>query len=38
MANPLWYPALDAKLRRRLLDFVLAVLSQERFDFARVRV
>jgi aminoglycoside phosphotransferase (APT) family kinase protein len=38
MANPLWYPALDAKLRRRLLDFVLETLSQERFDFARVRV
>jgi hypothetical protein len=38
MANPLWYPALDAKLRRRLLDFVLDTLSQERFDFARVSV
>ena len=38
MANPLWYPALDEKLRRRLLDFVLAVLSQERFDFTRVGV
>jgi aminoglycoside phosphotransferase (APT) family kinase protein len=38
MANPLWYPALDAKLRRRLLDFVLGVLAQERFDYARVSV
>jgi hypothetical protein len=36
MANPLWYPALDEKLRRRLLDFVLGVLAQERFDFTRV--
>jgi aminoglycoside phosphotransferase (APT) family kinase protein len=38
MANPLWYPALDGKLRRRLLEFVLQVLSQERFDFTRVSV
>jgi aminoglycoside phosphotransferase (APT) family kinase protein len=38
MANPLWYPALDEKLRRRLLDFVLGALSQERFDFAQVRI
>jgi len=38
MANPLWYPALDEKLRRRLLDFVLGVLAQERFDFTRVSV
>jgi hypothetical protein len=38
MANPLWYPALDEKLRRRLLDFVLDALSQDRFDFTRVRV
>jgi aminoglycoside phosphotransferase (APT) family kinase protein len=38
MANPLWYPALDEKLRRRLLEFVLDALSQDRFDFARVRV
>jgi aminoglycoside phosphotransferase (APT) family kinase protein len=38
MANPLWYPALDETLRRRLLDFVLNVLSEERFDFTRVKV
>jgi aminoglycoside phosphotransferase (APT) family kinase protein len=38
MANPLWYPALDEKLRRRILDFVLNALSQERFDFTRVTV
>jgi aminoglycoside phosphotransferase (APT) family kinase protein len=38
MANPLWYPALDETLRRRLLDFVLEVLAQERFDFTRVKV
>jgi aminoglycoside phosphotransferase (APT) family kinase protein len=38
MANPLWYPNLDEKLRRRLLDFVLDALSQDRFDFAQVRV
>jgi aminoglycoside phosphotransferase (APT) family kinase protein len=35
MANPLWYPALDEKLRRRMLDFVLNVLAEERFDPAR---
>lgn len=35
MANPLWYPALDASLRRRMLDFVRNVLAEERFDPAR---
>jgi aminoglycoside phosphotransferase (APT) family kinase protein len=35
MANPLWYPALDEKLRRRMLEFVLNVLAEERFDPAR---
>jgi aminoglycoside phosphotransferase (APT) family kinase protein len=32
MANPVWYPNLDENLRRRLLDFVLNVLAEERFD------
>jgi hypothetical protein len=36
VANPLWYPNLPAGLRRRVLDFLLAVLSDERFDPARV--
>jgi aminoglycoside phosphotransferase (APT) family kinase protein len=35
MANPLWYPALDAKLRRAMLDFALKVLAAERFDPAQ---
>ncbi len=32
MANPVWYPTLDERLRRRLLDFALNVLAEERFD------
>jgi hypothetical protein len=36
MANPLWYPALDARIRARLLDFVRTVLSQPSFDPSRV--
>jgi aminoglycoside phosphotransferase (APT) family kinase protein len=35
MANPLWYPALEDKLRRRMLGFVRNVLGEERFDPAR---
>jgi aminoglycoside phosphotransferase (APT) family kinase protein len=35
MANPLWYPSLDEKLRRRMLGFVRNVLAEERFDPAR---
>jgi hypothetical protein len=35
MANPLWYPALDERLRRTLLSFVLNVLQDARFDPAR---
>jgi aminoglycoside phosphotransferase (APT) family kinase protein len=31
MANPLWYPALDERLRRRILDFVLQVLDGGEF-------
>ena len=32
MANPVWYPALDDGVRRKLLDFVLNVLAEERFE------
>ncbi len=35
MANPLWYPALDAGVRRKLLNFIQRVLDEERFDPAR---
>ena len=39
MANPVWYPALDERLRHRMLDFVLNVLAAERFEpDARQRV
>jgi hypothetical protein len=32
MANPVWYPALNEGVRRKLLAFVLNVLAEERFD------
>ena len=32
MASPVWYPGLEERLRRRLLDFILNVLTAERFD------
>jgi len=35
MANPLWYPALDAGVRRRLFNFINAVLAEQRFEPAR---
>jgi aminoglycoside phosphotransferase (APT) family kinase protein len=35
MANPIWYPALDERVRRKLLNFVLNVLQEERFDPTR---
>ena len=35
MANPLWYPALEADVRRKMLDFALNVLDAPRFDPAR---
>jgi Phosphotransferase enzyme family len=35
MANPLWYPALEAGVRRQVLDFALNVLDAPRFDPAR---
>ena len=36
MANPVWYPSLEAGLRRRLLGFALNVLAEPRFDPRRV--
>jgi hypothetical protein len=35
MANPLWYPALEAGVRRKVLDFALNVLDAPRFDPAQ---
>jgi hypothetical protein len=35
MANPVWYPALDEALRRKILAFALNVLAAPRFDPAR---
>jgi hypothetical protein len=35
MANPVWYPALDPGVRRKLFNFINAVLAEERFDPAR---
>jgi hypothetical protein len=35
MANPVWYPALDAGVRRKLLNLILNVLDEARFDPAR---
>jgi hypothetical protein len=32
MANPVWYPVLDATVRRKLLTFIQSVLAAERFD------
>jgi phosphotransferase family enzyme len=32
MASPVWYPALEERLRQKLFDFILNVLSAERFD------
>lgn len=32
LASPLWYPALDDAARAKLLNFILAVLDEERFD------
>ncbi|OGA19607.1 MAG: hypothetical protein A3I63_06240 [Betaproteobacteria bacterium RIFCSPLOWO2_02_FULL_66_14] len=36
IASPLWYPSLDETLRRRIFDFLQAVLGETRFDPARV--
>jgi hypothetical protein len=35
MANPVWYPALDASVRAKLFNFVRNVLDAARFDPAR---
>ncbi len=35
MANPLWYPALEAAVRHKLLRLIGAVLDAERFEPAR---
>lgn len=35
MANPVWYPALDAGVRRKLFNFITNVLGEESFDPAR---
>jgi len=35
MANPLWYPALQAEVREKIFRFVVSVLEQPRFDPAR---
>ena len=35
MANPLWYPALAAPVRQKVLRFALNVLAEARFDPAR---
>lgn len=35
MANPLWYPALDPDVRRKMINFINAVLAEERFEPAR---
>ena len=32
MANPLWYPALDAGVRRRLFNLIVNVLDAPSFD------
>ena len=38
LASPLWYPSFEPALRRRIFDFIDAVLSAERFDFDRPEV
>jgi aminoglycoside phosphotransferase (APT) family kinase protein len=35
MANPLWYPALQEDVRRKIFSFILSILEQPRFDPAR---
>ncbi len=36
MASPVWYPSLDASVRRKLFSFVLSILDAPRFAPARV--
>jgi hypothetical protein len=35
MANPVWYPALDAAVRRKLFRFITRVLGEASFDPSR---
>ncbi|HEU4353618.1 MAG TPA: aminoglycoside phosphotransferase family protein [Burkholderiales bacterium] len=35
MANPVWYPNLDATVRRKLFNLIQSTLADERFDPAR---
>jgi aminoglycoside phosphotransferase (APT) family kinase protein len=35
MANPLWYPALQEDVRRKIFNFILRILDQPRFDPGR---
>ena len=35
MANPLWYPALQEDVRRKIFNFILNILEQPRFDPGR---
>ena len=36
LASPLWYPGLDAPVRRTLFHFAAGVLDEERFDHERI--
>lgn len=36
MASPVWYPTLPESVRRRLFNFLQAVLNEERFDPSKV--
>ncbi len=36
LANPLWYPSLDARVRRRLLALASNVLQAEQYDYQQV--
>ena len=36
VASPVWYPTLQEPVRRRMFDFMTAVLDESRFDPARV--
>ena len=36
LASPVWYPALDDGLRRKLLTFARRVMAEERFDYRQV--
>jgi hypothetical protein len=36
MASPVWYPSLDASVRRKLFSFLLSVLDAPRFEPGKV--